>query len=198
MNTLEELVSPALLQALGWTLLHSLWQGALAAAVLAVALLALRRHAAAVRYRAAAGALGALVLLGCLTFGYYYGGEAKTSPTALAITEQMAPAIPQAAVLPSSPVSAAAAARPPAAWLAAARHRFDQNLPWLVLAWGLGLLLMSLRLLGGLLYMRRLRLQPGLSAERRWRTRQHRPRSRRRAHRLARARRRPPKRTRRS
>ena len=158
MNTLEELVSPALLQALGWTLLHSLWQGALAAAVLAVALLALRRHAAAVRYRAAAGALGALVLLGCLTFGYYYGGEAKTSPTALAITEQMAPAIPQAAaVLPNAPVSVAAAPRPPAAWLATARHHFDQNLPWLVLAWGLGLLLMSLRLLGGLLYVRRLR-----------------------------------------
>ncbi len=156
MNTLEELVSPALLRALGWTLLHSLWQGALAAAVLAVALLALRRHAAAVRYRVAAGALGALVLLGCLTFGYYYGG-AKVPGPALAMTERMAPAAPQAAVLPNSPASVAAAPRPPAAWLATARHRFDQNLPWLVLAWGLGLLLMSLRLLGGLLYVRRLR-----------------------------------------
>ena len=158
MNTLEQLVSPALLRALGWTLLHSLWQGALAAAVLAVALLVLRRHAAAVRYRAAAGTLAALVLLAAGTFGYYYGvREAPAAPVlAVGASAGQSAEQPIVAVQLRLPNAVAAAPRPPA-WLAVARRHFDQNLPWLVLAWALGLLVMSLRLLGGLLYVRRLR-----------------------------------------
>ncbi len=158
MTTLEELVSPALLRALGWTLLHSLWQGALAGAVLAGALLALRRHAAAVRYRAAAGALAALVLLAGLTFGYYYGGApAALAASSPAVTARVEAAVLRPAAVAALPGPTLAGPRPQPAWLATARHRFDQNLPWLVLAWGLGLLVMSLRLLGGLLYVRRLR-----------------------------------------
>ncbi len=159
MNALEQLVSPAVLRALGWTLLHSLWQGALAAAVVAVALLALRRHAAAVRYRVAAGALAALVLLAVGTFGYYYGAPETPAASALATVEQTVPAVFTAAAVAPAPglPSEMVVPQGPAAWLAAGRQRLDQNLPLLVLAWGLGLLVMSLRLLGGLLYVRRLR-----------------------------------------
>ena len=72
MNGLDFSLSPALTRALGWTLLHSLWQGALVAAVLFGALLLLRHRAAALRYRAAAVALAAVVLLTLGTFGRYY------------------------------------------------------------------------------------------------------------------------------
>ena len=75
MTTLEQFVSPALTRALGWTLLHSLWQGALVAAVLAGALLLLRRQRAEVRYAASAGALGLVVALAGLTFGLYFNAE---------------------------------------------------------------------------------------------------------------------------
>ena len=71
MTTLENFVSPALTRALGWTLVHSLWQGALVAAVLAGALLLLRRQRAEVRYAASAGALGVVVALAGITFGIY-------------------------------------------------------------------------------------------------------------------------------
>jgi len=46
---------------------------------------------------------------------------------------------------------------PVAAWLNNALLAFDRHLPLLVLAWGIGLLLMGLRLLGGLLLVQRLR-----------------------------------------
>ncbi|AMJ66823.1 M56 family metallopeptidase [Hymenobacter sp. PAMC 26628] len=159
MTALEQMLSPAVLRALGWTLLHSLWQGALAAAVVAVALLVLRRRAAAVRYRVAAGALGALVLLSLGTFGYYYGApETLAVPTYGAVELAQTTAAPAAAVATNFAFSETAAiAAPRPSWLATARQHFDQNLPWLVLAWGLGLLVMSLRLLGGLLYVQRLR-----------------------------------------
>ena len=72
MSTLDNFFSPVLTRALGWTLLHSLWQGALLAAVLGGALLLLRRHRAELRYLASALALGGMVLAAGLTFGRYY------------------------------------------------------------------------------------------------------------------------------
>ncbi|MGI4884408.1 MAG: M56 family metallopeptidase [Janthinobacterium lividum] len=161
MRALEQTLSPAVLRALGWTLLHSLWQGALAAAVVAVALLVLRRRPAAVRYRVAAGALGALVLLAVATFGYYYGAPETVAAPAYGLVAPAQTTAAPAAVLTEAahfvPSAMAASAAPRLGWLATARRHFDQNLPWLVLAWGLGLLVMSLRLLGGLLYVQRLR-----------------------------------------
>ncbi|WP_190242676.1 hypothetical protein [Hymenobacter lapidiphilus] len=72
MNWLEQMLPPALVRALGWTLLHSLWQGAVVALALAGLLLLLRRHSAQVRYRTAAAALITLLLLCGLTFGRHY------------------------------------------------------------------------------------------------------------------------------
>jgi len=182
MSTLENFVSPALTRALGWTLLHSLWQGALVAAVLAGALLLLRRQRAEVRYVASAGALGVVVALAGITFGLYL--NAGVSPQARPAfdawkVEAAKPArfeARAAAALPETPEASEArvttgiateSARGMAAhqvvipsfsrsWTTGLRY-FDHHLPLLVLAWLLGLLAMSLRMLGGLLYVQRLR-----------------------------------------
>src|SRR5690349_19044328 len=75
MNWLETLLTPSLVRALGWTLVHSLWQGAVVALSLAGLLLLLRRHSAQIRYGAAAVALVAMMALGMVTFGRYYYAE---------------------------------------------------------------------------------------------------------------------------
>ena len=62
-NQLVEFASPALVQALGWTLLHSLWQGAVLALGASLLLMLLHRHAAAVRYRVSAVALVLMLAL---------------------------------------------------------------------------------------------------------------------------------------
>jgi hypothetical protein len=46
----DNAVSPAAVQQVGWVLLHFLWQGATAAALLVVALRLLQRQSAKVRY----------------------------------------------------------------------------------------------------------------------------------------------------
>jgi bla regulator protein BlaR1 len=185
MTTLEQFVSPALTRALGWTLLHSLWQGALVAAVLAGVLLLLRRQRAEVRYAASTGALGVVVALAGITFGLYFNSgpthQASLSPGTVKTqsagpTKQLEAAetgVSGASKAIGNPVTAAAntahlrqpaatAASPAAAldtpnWLATGLRYFDKNLPLLVVAWLLGLLAMSLRMLGGLLYVQRLR-----------------------------------------
>ncbi|HEX8505826.1 MAG TPA: M56 family metallopeptidase, partial [Hymenobacter sp.] len=187
MTALENFFSPALTRALGWTLLHSLWQGALVAAVLAGALLLLRRQRAEVRYVASAGALGLVVALAGITFGMYFtAGAGHEEPLFLKATKSAqvttlpqgeSPEIkaadvsanarvttifktpapqPSAAEQAVSPLVDAAPAAT-ANWLATGLRYFDKHLPLLVVAWLLGLLAMSLRLLGGLLYVQRLR-----------------------------------------
>ncbi|WP_051719044.1 M56 family metallopeptidase [Hymenobacter sp. IS2118] len=188
MTALDNFVSPALTRALGWTLLHSLWQGVLVAGVLAGALLLLRRQRAEVRYLASVGALVAVVILAGITFGVYFnsGGQHGVLPDVLVangpvvsqpVNARPAPLAAAAGIMPlASSVNSAILAegsRPElremaekettkrpgykAAWLTAGLRYFDNNLPLFVVAWLLGLLAMSLRMMGGLLYVRRLR-----------------------------------------
>ena len=192
MTTLEQFVSPALMRALGWTLLHSLWQGALVAAVLAGALLLLRRQRAEVRYAASAGALGTVVALAGITFGLYFqaspaqdvplkAGTGTTPPAGLLKRVEAAMGISAslsgnrkgigtgrvqdateallgATVAPATSTSLIRPLRHSLVYaLKTGLRYFDNHLPLLVLAWLLGLLAMSLRMLGGLLYVQRLR-----------------------------------------
>lgn len=157
MNWLEQLLPPALVRALGWTLLHSLWQGAVVALALAGLLLLLRRHSAQVRYRTAAAALVTLLLLCGFTFGryYYQVPSAGAATTAVAPPAGTGPAL--AAAMAAAP--AVRLADNPAApgWLSSWQTYFDANLPLLVTVWLMGLLVMLLRLLGSLAYVQRLR-----------------------------------------
>lgn len=157
MNWLEQLLPTALVHALGWMLVHSLWQGAVVALALAGLLLLLRRHSAEVRYRTASAALLMLLLVAAITFVRYYRaaptaavtqaagvGAVGLAPATAAITaENAAGAVSTVAVAPTGVQ----------AWLV----YFDENMPILVAGWLLGLLAMTLRLLGGLAYVQRLR-----------------------------------------
>ena len=156
---LENWLSPALVRAVGYTLLHSLWQGAALAGVLAAALPLLRRHRAEVRYATAAGALASLLLLVGLTFGFYY--TSSPAPVEVATVSEMAPLATASAVGQASAEVATLApdttTEQAMDWLQASRTKVEPYLPLLVAAWLVGLLLMSGRLLGGLVYANRLR-----------------------------------------
>ncbi|RSK51468.1 M56 family metallopeptidase [Hymenobacter rigui] len=165
MNWLESFLPPALVRALGWTLVHSLWQGAVVALALAGLLLLLRKHQAEIRYRTAAAALLVLFTLASITFARYYTATPPAAQSATAgfvvgdaamRTDGVKPAA--TTVVASAANEATVTVEPAAptglqAWIT----YFDNNLPVLVAAWLLGLLAMTLRLLGGLAYVQRLR-----------------------------------------
>ena len=59
---IEHIFSPELVSALGWTLVHTLWQGAAFALLLGLLLVALRRFSSQARYVVAVGLLAAFFL----------------------------------------------------------------------------------------------------------------------------------------
>ena len=152
MPTLDHLLAPALLRALGWALLHSLWQGTGLGLGVALLLWVLRRQAAVVRYRVAAVALATLVGLAGATFGYYYQqAPLLAAPAAERFISQPAYA---ALVLHQHATQAAPGWRGPLLSISA---YLEQHLALGVGLWLLGFLLMLGRLLLAMRYVRRLR-----------------------------------------
>ncbi|QRK10710.1 M56 family metallopeptidase [Archangium violaceum] len=146
-------MSGAVSQSLGWALLHLLWQGALVAGALAVALRVLDRRAASVRYLLACGALTLMLVLPALTGWRHYTSLQKEEP----LPEASAPVMLHTREPVSAPVpTLTPRAAEPTPVLERALSRVGEHMHWLVLAWGLGVAVSSLRLLSGWLKLRRL------------------------------------------
>lgn len=148
MNFAASLLPETVVAALGWTLVHSLWQGALAALGFAVILYFSRRASASARYAMGLAVL-VLVLLGsAVTFWNHYAAPAAAGPAALVATGG-APAVAAgtAAVMPS-PLGRA---------LDFFGGYFSRHLPLIVTLWLLGVMFLSLRFAGGMLYAQRLK-----------------------------------------
>src|SRR5260370_36353424 len=85
MTGVEMILAGPLGRAIGWALVHLLWQGVLVAAILAATLALLQRQSANARYLASCGALILLVALGIAT-GYraYDPAASPVMPAAVA------------------------------------------------------------------------------------------------------------------
>ena len=138
-------ISPEVLRTLGWTLLHFIWQGAGLAALFAVATAVCRSSTA--RYALAVSALVLMMVSPVITFTWLRapanpavrtgaGGASTSAGTstrnAIALSSSLAPVAESRTVQPSAML-------------------------WLVEAWFLGVLLLSLRTAGGLFLIERMR-----------------------------------------
>ncbi|MEI6862221.1 MAG: hypothetical protein WCL04_08220, partial [Verrucomicrobiota bacterium] len=137
-----------LIEPLGWTLLHTLWQGALLAGALQLAWPFLARRSAQLRYAAACLALTLFVLAPLVTFSVLRARAGLVlSPTPVAVVAPLAAATSGAAgavaETRSGTTAATDAATPVPTRVAAALRPL---LPWLVAAWLLGAGLGGLRL----------------------------------------------------
>jgi len=145
MTNLAHGISPELLQTLGRTLLHFVWQGAALAALLAVAMAVCR--SASGRYALAVSALILMIACPVVTFSWM---QRQTGPVVRS-GEQGAPSWVAAHAFN------AVAAAPSGAPAAASRTEQSTGMLWLVEAWFLGVVLLSLRTAGGLLVIARMR-----------------------------------------
>ena len=142
--------------ALGWTLLHFFWQGALAAVWLAVLNRALRRATPQGRYLLAAGTLLTMLLAPVVTFQVVRGslqptGHYQTVAASAPLGARTSPVVRMAGVIGGRTS------------LQELRGHVEPLLPALVGLWASGVLLLSLRSLGGWALTRRLK-QAGLAA----------------------------------
>jgi HEAT repeat protein/beta-lactamase regulating signal transducer with metallopeptidase domain len=145
--------------ALGWALVHFLWQGAALAILLGVALALIRPTAARTRYAVALLTLAAMLVLPIATTVQLYD-PAVPSSSNTAVASQPSPS-------PSPRISSGRGTSLPAVESATPSHntarvtllrdRLEPMLPWFVVIWVVGVLILSVRLAYGWLGARRLR-----------------------------------------
>jgi beta-lactamase regulating signal transducer with metallopeptidase domain/HEAT repeat protein len=138
-------------EALGWALLHSLWQCTLAAAALSSLLAIVSPRAARTRY---ALAVTTLILMLAVPMGTAVRLRAAGSPAGSVVAAaapaivSLAPAGTRPAPAPSGQTGRSLASR--------VRADVEPALPWIVVAWLSGVVTLSIRLASGWLVTRRL------------------------------------------
>ena len=154
------------LRLIGWAIIHSLWQGGVIALVTAVLLSAARRSKPHVRYMISLVALGAMVALPIATaFRPGTSVRAETAattparPVVATITDFSASPSPTPTASPS-PVTATPLPELSSSEGTLGSRRvtslLDSAVPWLVVAWLIGLIVASVRLIGGFARTRRI------------------------------------------
>jgi beta-lactamase regulating signal transducer with metallopeptidase domain len=136
-----------LIHAVGWSLLHFLWEGAIVALLLTCALRLLRRRSSQLRYMAACCALVLMAASPLITFGLLaFSSSAVDQTISHAIVEKNQMMSPGADLAgPSMP------------WLNRLAESFDRSLPWVLTAWFAGTTLLLCRLNIGLIVARRMK-----------------------------------------
>lgn len=135
--------------AVGWTILHSLWEGAIAALLLGATLVAVRR--ARVRYACACGALALIAVSFAFTLYWYW------------------PGVGQSGRVPHGMLRGSVYG--PEMLAGAAGERLMDVLPWLAPCWLAGVLFFQVRSLAGWTAVRRLRRRGVCIAPEAWRLR---------------------------
>jgi len=136
MNFANWFTQSPLIETLGGAILHSLWQDAVIAILLALALRVLRGRSAALRYVVCCAAMTLMLVAPALTLAV-----ALPSPSP-------ATALPDAAPLRLLPYTAVVETM--------VHSPLGPMLPWIVAVWIAGVSILSLRILGGILRVRNL------------------------------------------
>lgn len=158
------LLSPPLTDALGWTILHSLWQGAVFALLLLASLVLLRKQSAQLRYSAALGFLWIFIATVAFTFTQQYQTARSEQPIAvstapIATTLSPAPVLydQQPLVVNGQPLVMSEEEASAQGFLQQVMDYFDRHLPLIVTVYLIGLFFFLLRFLGQLAYLQRLK-----------------------------------------
>ncbi|WP_430933330.1 M56 family metallopeptidase [Saccharicrinis sp. 156] len=167
MNSMQSIFSPAITEALGWTIIHALWQGFIILIGLLILLALLNRHSAQVRYFISFTALVIFLGWSVSTFVHAYSyaqekqmlkSELLSNPNYFKNANQNMGQETTASVMTSNYNIKLVKVR---AW-------FQRNFPLFLSIWLIGIGLFTVRLLGGLAYNRRLRTLQLLPFEEKW------------------------------
>jgi bla regulator protein blaR1 len=152
MNFIYNFIPEELIRAIGWTIFHSLWQGAMIAVLLSGVLLVTGKKSAQLRYNYSFAALVLIFLFSLATFIQVYDTSGKTaSPEFGTISGNIisSQTLTEAVSAGSSDTNLS--------FLQVIEFYFSQNISVIVALWLLGFVLFSMRFIGGVLYVQRLR-----------------------------------------
>jgi beta-lactamase regulating signal transducer with metallopeptidase domain len=145
-------LSQTIVQALGWTLVHFLWQGLVIAALLAAGLRLFRTSPAHYKYLAACAAMALMALAPLVTFRLVLS-QPEPLPAITPISAKISPVKTSEIFTLDQPARTANPELPTVVF----SEQLKTLLPWLVLGWLAGVCALSGRLFLGWLQVRRLR-----------------------------------------
>jgi len=167
---IEYFLNDQSIEALGWTLLHSLWQGAAFAIFLVLILIALRSYSAHSRYIVSVGLLCAFFLTLSTTFWLQWQDAStrlemsdaylnqQPEYDSFILNEQTTTESPSDnEIINTLPTNSDLIESGQSSWLISFRDYYQKHLPLLVTIWLLGVLVLQLRFLGQLAYVQRLK-----------------------------------------
>ena len=171
MSAIDQLLREPAAQAIGWALLHFIWQGTLVAALTAIVLTFLRNGAADIRYVVATIGLSVMLTLPAVTavqllradvnHDFRLKGEATTIPVSTTVASGF-----------SRKDMPAASATEMASATSSSRFVNDVGIeawiPMLVFAWICGVVVLSLRLASGWLWVQRMKSHGTAAVEDGW------------------------------
>jgi beta-lactamase regulating signal transducer with metallopeptidase domain len=177
MNLLESLFEKSLIDALGWALIHFIWQGTLVAILLAAVLRILQAWSSNLRYAAACVAMSLMLVL----------PPATIVLISLSATKQSTRGVPHVFTTRSDLHTLSGAYEPAIApdktefvtsptnpWYFFRSDSLLPFLPWIILVWLLGVGIFSLRLTYAWLYTQRLKLYMARAMDGKWEEALHR------------------------
>ncbi len=136
-----------LMHALGWTLLHFLWEGAIIAALLSLVLRVLSHHSSQLRYSVACCALALMVASPLVTLGLLAANaDAADQASPRSNLDEN-----RALSFQGDP------SKPARSWADVLAESFDHATPWILTAWFAGAILLLCRLNLGLIVAGRMR-----------------------------------------
>jgi beta-lactamase regulating signal transducer with metallopeptidase domain len=160
MDMLRNILSEGVVHKLGWTLLHSLWQGCIVVLLLVVCLRLLRKSSANLRYVISCLGLAVIVLLPVVTF-YIVPAPAPISDVE-SVPGLSVPVTGQLHEVYDTDMPLQRAAEymqmfPTISFKQRAMNYYTSALPYIVFGWFIGVFALSLWYLGGWVHLHRLR-----------------------------------------
>lgn len=151
MKLLREILPNNLLEAIGWGIIHSLWQGLIIALLLGVILLLLRRSSASIRYWLSSFSIVLMLVLFFGTVIYLKHDLQKETPGQQLSRNVINNTTSESVLLPTgfSPDKQT--------FLGELSDYFKSNMPLIVGLWFIGIIFFGLRFMGGIIYIQRLK-----------------------------------------
>nr|MDA3818451.1 M56 family metallopeptidase [Prolixibacteraceae bacterium] len=170
MNALFNFISPEFVEAFGWTIIHSLWQGILVAGAIIVIFSLMHRNSAQVKYLI--GYSGLLLMLGwsAITFvnAYEYASEKNALKQNLTSTPGFAKVYLEEQLSKRGAVDNQTAGNAINMNMIKLRSFFQRNFHIVVLFWIAGFLFLVFRMAGGLLLHHKLKTRRLIAVDEKW------------------------------
>ncbi len=163
MNILNLFSSNEIVHALGWTILHSVWQIALVAILLSILMIILKKSSSSIRYCVSVVALFVTFLIAVITFINEYSGYNEDDIT---IVQELN--LTQVEHEFAETMIENSSTDWQSSFLNDFRSYFERNLPLIVVIWNLIVMLLFLKIIGGLAYNQRLKSYQTSSMPEQW------------------------------